>query len=197
MHRLPTLPVVALAAALLLSVSGCGYNRIQGADEAVKAAWAEVSNQYQRRADLVPNLVAVVKGSGKFEQETLEKVINARAKATQIQAGPELLDDPAKFRQFQEAQGELSQSLGRLLVTVERYPDIKSTTAYRDLQAQLEGTENRIAVARKRYIEAVAEYNKLVRYFPTNLTARFLLGAEVRPTFEAEAGSEKPPEVKF
>ncbi len=197
MHRLRTLPVAALAAALLLSVSGCGYNRIQGADEAVKAAWAEVSNQYQRRADLVPNLVAVVKGSGKFEQETLEKVINARAKATQIQAGPELLDDPAKFRQFQEAQGELSQSLGRLLVTVERYPDIKSTTAYRDLQAQLEGTENRIAVARKRYIEAVAEYNKLVRYFPTNLTARFLLGAEVRPTFEAEAGSEKPPEVKF
>jgi len=196
-HRLSGLSTLALAAALAFTATGCGYNRIQGADEAVKAAWAEVGNQYQRRSDLIPNLVATVKGSGKFERETLEAVVNARAKATQIQAGPELLDDPAKFRQFQEAQGELTQSLGRLLVTVERYPDIKTTAAYRDLQAQLEGTENRIAVARKRYIEAVAEYNKLVRFFPTNLTARFLLGAEVRPTFEAESGTEQPPQVEF
>jgi LemA protein len=180
-----------------LGATGCGYNRIQGADEAVKAAWAEVGNQYQRRADLVPNLVATVKGAADFERETLEAVIEARAKASSIQAGPELLEDPAAFQRFQEAQGELSRSLGRLLVTVERYPDLTATAAFRDLQAQLEGTENRITVARKRYIESVAEYNELVRFFPTNLTARFLLGAEVRPTFEAESGAERPPEVAF
>ena len=187
----------ALAAAALLAAPGCGYNRIQGADEAVKAAWAEVANQYQRRADLVPNLVATVKGSADFERATLEAVVQARAKATSIAATPELVNDPEAFRRFEAAQGELSGALSRLLVTVERYPDLKASAAFRDLQAQLEGTENRIAVARNRYIEAVAEYNKLVRYFPTNLTARFLLGAEVRPTFEAQPGAERPPEVKF
>jgi len=192
-HRLPAL--AALCA--VLALSGCGYNSIQGADEQVKAAWAEVANQYQRRADLVPNLVATVKGAADFERETLEAVVNARARATSIQATPELINDPAAFQNFEAAQSELSGALSRLLVTVEKYPDLKANANFRDLQAQLEGTENRIGVARGRYIDAVAAYNKLVRFFPTNLTARFLLGAEVRPTFEAQPGAEKPPEVKF
>ena len=188
---------VAFALAGLFAAPGCGYNRIQGADEGVKAAWAEVANQYQRRADLVPNLVATVKGSADFERATLEAVVEARAKATSIAATPELVNDPAAFQRFEAAQGELSSALSRLLVTVERYPDLKASAGFRDLQAQLEGTENRIAVARNRYIDAVAEYNRLVRYFPTNLTARFLLGAQVRPTFEARPGSEEPPKVEF
>jgi len=189
----------ALGFALLVALcsAGCGYNRIQVADEAVKAAWAEVGNQYQRRADLVPNLVATVKGAAEFERETLEAVVQARAKATGIQATPELVNDPEAFKKFEAAQSELSGALARLLVTVERYPDLKANQNYRDLQAQLEGTENRIAVARKRYIDSVAQYNALVRSFPTNLTARFLLGAQVRPTFEARPGAETPPEVKF
>ena len=187
----------AFALVCVLLVPGCGYNRIQGADEAVKAAWAEVANQYQRRADLVPNLVATVKGAADFERGTLEAVVEARAKATSIAATPELVNDPAAFQKFEAAQGELSSALSRLLVTVERYPEIKANASFRDLQAQLEGTENRIAVARNRYIDAVAEYNKLVRYFPTNLTARFLLGAELRPTFEARAGADQPPQVQF
>ena len=196
MHRSSRVAAAILWVALLTPL-GCGYNRIQGADEAVKAAWAEVSNQYQRRADLIPNLVATVKGAADFERETLEAVVNARARATSIQATPELLNDPAAFQRFEAAQGEVSSALSRLLVTVERYPELKANSNYRDLQAQLEGTENRIAVARKRYIDSVAEYNKLVRYFPTNLTARFLLGAEPRPTFEARPGTEEPPQVKF
>jgi LemA protein len=186
-----------MAFALLFATSGCGYNRVQGADEQVKAAWAEVANQYQRRADLIPNLVASVKGAADFERETLEAVVNARARATSIQATPELVNDPEAFKRFEAAQGELSGALARLLVAVERYPDLKANANFRDLQAQLEGTENRIAVARNRYIDSVAEYNKLVRFFPTNLTARFLLGMSVRPTFEARAGAEQPPEVKF
>jgi LemA protein len=188
---------VAISCLFALALGGCGFNRIQGADEAVKAAWAEVANQYQRRADLVPNLVATVKGAADFERETLEAVVNARARATSIQATPELVDDPEAFKRFEAAQGELSGALSRLLVTVERYPDLKANANFRDLQAQLEGTENRIAVARGRYIQAVAEYNKLVRFFPTNLTARFLLGAEPRPTFEAREGAEQPPQVQF
>ena len=188
---------LALPALLAVMLGGCGYNRIQGADEAVKAAWAEVANQYQRRADLVPNLVATVKGAADFERGTLEAVVNARAKATSIQATPELVNDPEAFRRFEAAQGELSSALSRLLVAVERYPDLKANANFRDLQAQLEGTENRIAVARNRYIDAVAEYNKLVRYFPTNLTARFLLGMGVRPTFEAREGADQPPQVQF
>jgi LemA protein len=190
-------PTIVILVALASLVAGCGYNRIQGADEEVKAAWAEVSNQYQRRADLVQNLVNTVKGAAAFEREALEAVIQARAKATSIQATPELIDDPQAFAKFEAAQGELSSALSRLLVTVERYPELQAVAAFRDLQAQLEGTENRIAVARNRYIDRVAEYNKLVRFFPTNLTARFLLGMGVRPTFEAQPGSEKPPEVKF
>ncbi len=188
---------VAVTIALVVLTSGCGYNRIQGADEEVQKQWSEVANQYQRRADLVPNLVATVKGAADFERETLEAVVAARARATSIQATPELVDDPAAFGRFEAAQGELSSALSRLLVTVERYPELKANANFRDLQAQLEGTENRIAVARGRYIEAVAEYNKLVRFFPTNLTARFLLGAEVRPAFAARPGAETPPEVQF
>ena len=184
-----------LAVALL--APGCGYNTLQADDEAVKAAWSEVENQYQRRADLVPNLVAVVKGEASFERETLEAVVNARAKATSVQVTPELVSDPAAFQKYEEAQGALSGALSRLLVTVERYPDLKANQAFRDLQAQLEGTENRIAVARRRYVEAVQRYNVAVRSFPTNLTARFLLGLEVRPTFEARDGAEAPPKVEF
>jgi LemA protein len=187
----------ALLLLALLAASGCGYNSIQGADEAVKAAWAEVQNQYQRRMDLIPNLVNTVKGAANFEKETLEAVVQARANATNTKLDPSVIDDPEAFQKMQAAQSQLSSALSRLLVVVERYPELKATAAFRDLQAQLEGTENRIAVARGRYVDSVAEYNKLVRYFPTNLTARFLLGAQVRPTFEAAPGSEKPPEVKF
>lgn len=188
---------VAALMSVGLALSGCGYNTIQQADEQVKAAWAEVGNQYQRRADLIPNLVATVRGAADFEKSTLEAVVAARAKATSIQATPELVNDPEAFKKFEAAQGELSSALSRLLVTVEKYPDLKANQSFRDLQAQLEGTENRIAVARNRYIDAVVKYNTLVRSFPTNLTARFLLGAEMRPTFEARPGAETPPEVKF
>ena len=188
---------IASVSVLSVCVLGCGYNRIQGSDESVKAAWAEVGNQYQRRADLIPNLVATVKGAADFERETLEAVIEARARATSIQATPELVNDPEAFAKFEAAQGQLSSALSRLLVVVERYPELKANANFRDLQAQLEGTENRIAVARNRYIDSVAEYNKLVRYFPTNLTARFLLGMKVRPTFEAREGAEQPPQVTF
>jgi len=188
---------LALALAWICLLSGCGYNKIQGLDEEVKAAWSEVQNQYQRRADLVPNLVATVKGAANFERDTLTQVIEARSKATAATIDPKTLNDPEAFRRFEQAQNQLSNALSRLLVTVERYPDLKANQNFRDLQAQLEGTENRIAVARKRYIEAVAEYNKAVRYFPTNLTAKFLLGLDVRPTFTAAEGAARPPEVKF
>lgn len=183
--------------ALAVSLTACGYNEIQGADEQVKAAWAEVGNQYQRRADLVPSLVATVKGAADFERETLQAVTEARSRATSIQATPELVNDAEAFRKFEAAQGQLSSALSRLLVTVERYPDLKANQNFRDLQVQLEGTENRIAVARKRYIESVEAHNRLVRFFPTNLTARFLLGASTKSTFEARPDAEKPPEVKF
>ncbi len=183
--------------ALTIASAGCGYNSLQAEDESVKAAWSEVENQYQRRADLIPNLVNVVKGEASFERETLEAVVNARAKATSLQATPELVNDPAAFEKFEAAQSELSGALSRLLVTVERYPDLKANQAFRDLQAQLEGTENRIAVARKRYVDAVQQYNTQVRSFPTNLTAKYLLGLSVRPTFEARPGSAEPPKVEF
>lgn len=194
MKRLLT--ILALLGAAV-GVSGCGYNAIQAQDEQIKAAWSEVINQYQRRADLIPNLVNTVKGYAQQEQDVLLGVTNARAKVGSIQVTPELVNDPQAFAKFQQAQGELSSALSRLLVVAENYPQLKSDQNFRDLQAQLEGTENRITVARKRYIETVAEYNKLVRFFPTNLTARFLLHADVRPTFEAQPGSDKPPEVKF
>ena len=181
----------------MLLLPGCGYNKLQGLDEEVKGAWAEVQNQYQRRADLVPNLVEVVKGAAKFEKDTLTQVIEARSKATSVQIDAKDLSNPQAFQRFEEAQRGLSSALSRLLVTVERYPELKANQNYRDLQAQLEGTENRIAVARKRYIEQVAEYNKGVRFFPTNLTARYLLGLEVRQTFGADEKAAQPPPVKF
>jgi len=190
--------LIRTAGLLLLSLlAGCGYNSLQALDEDVKAAWSEVQNQYQRRADLVPNLVSVVKGAAKFEQETLTKVIEARSKATSVQIDAKGLSSPDAFKRFEEAQRELSGALSRLLVVVERYPDIKANQNYRDLQAQLEGTENRITVARKRYIEKVAEYNKGVRFFPTNLTAQYLLGLEVRETFSVDEKLATPPEVKL
>lgn len=183
--------------AVALALSSCGYNRIQGLDEDVKASWSEVQNQYQRRADLIPNLVETVKGYAKHESQTLQSVVEARAKATSVTLSASQLSDPAAFKKFQEAQGALSQSLGRLLAVAENYPDLKANQNFRDLQSQLEGTENRIAVARRRYIETVAEYNKSVRFFPTNLTAKFLLGAQVRETFSVDESVTKTPEVKF
>lgn len=182
-----------------VSVSGCGYNDLQGLDEDTKAAWSEVINQYQRRADLIPNLVATVKGYAAHEKETLEGVVNARAKATGIQVTPEVLKDPSAFETFQAAQAGLTSALGRLIAIAENYPNLKADQNFRDLQSQLEGTENRITVARKRYIDRVAEYNKMVRYFPTNLTAKFLLHLEERPNFTVadENAAAKPPEVKF
>jgi LemA protein len=191
---------LALRLGLLLawvSFSGCGYNRIQGLDEDAQAAWSEVLNQYQRRADLVPNLVSTVKGYAKHEAQTLEGVVNARAKATSVTVNAKDLGNAEAFKKFQSAQGELSQALGRLMVISENYPQLKANENFRDLQSQLEGTENRITVARKRYIETVAEYNKLVRFFPTNLTAKFLLHAERKETFTVEEGVKKAPEVKF
>ncbi len=182
---------------VVLSASGCGYNKLQGLDEKVKAAWAEVQNQYQRRADLIPNLVATVKGASQFEQETLQKVVEARAQATSIKLDAQALNDPATFKKFEDAQRNLSGALSRLLAVAEQYPDLKANQNYRDLQAQLEGTENRIAVARKRYVESVAEYNTSVRSFPNNLTAKYLLGLTVRETFSADEAAQKPPQVKF
>ena len=186
--------IMGLAA---LFISGCGYNKLQGLDEDVKAAWSEVQNQYQRRADLIPNLVSTVKGASQFEQDTLQKVIEARAQATSIKLDPQSLSNPETFKKFEQAQQNLSGALSRLMLVVERYPELKANQNFRDLQAQLEGTENRIAVARKRYVESVAEYNKAVRFFPTNLTAKYLLGLDARQTFTADEGAAKPPQVKF
>lgn len=183
---------------LTLMLGGCGYNDFQRLDEQVKAAWSEVVNQYQRRADLVPNLVATVKGEADFEQSTLTRVIEARAKATSIQATPELVNDPAAFQKFQAAQGELTSALSRLLVVAENYPNLKANQGFQDLRVQLEGTENRITVARNRYIKAVQEYNVLARSFPTNLTA-MVFGYEVKPGFSVadEAAISAPPKVDF
>jgi len=184
---------------LFVGLSGCGYNDLQGLDEDTKAAWSEVVNQYQRRADLIPNLVATVKGYAAHEKDTLESVVQARAQATGIQVTPETLKDPAAFEKFQQAQAGLSSALGRLIAIAENYPNLKADQNFRDLQSQLEGTENRIAVARKRYIEKVAEYNKSVRFFPTNLTAKYILHMEEKPNFTVgdEKAVAKPPEVKF
>ena len=178
--------------------TGCGYNSLQTLDEQVKASWSEVLNQYQRRADLVPNLVNTVKGAVAAEKDILDSVVNARSRATSIQATPELINDPAAFQKWQAAQGELSSALSRLMVVVERYPDLKSISGFADLRAQLEGTENRITVARNRYIKAVQEYNVTVRSFPTNLTAK-MFGHQLRPTFtvENEAQISRPPTVDF
>jgi LemA protein len=196
-HTLRSFQYFSVGLATLLVLSGCGYNKLQGLDEDVKATWGEVQNQYQRRADLVPNLVNTVKGAAQFEQQTLQQVIEARAQATSVKLDANTLSNPEAFKKFEDAQRNLSGALSRLMVVVERYPDIKANQNFRDLQAQLEGTENRIAVARKRYVEAVAEYNKSVRYFPTNLTAKYLLGLDVRQSFSAEESAAKPPQVKF
>jgi len=184
--------------ALTLGLSGCGYNDFQRLDEQVKASWSEVLNQYQRRADLIPNIVNTVKGEANFEQETLTKVVEARAKATSIQATPELINNPEAFDKFQKAQGELSGALSRLLAVAEAYPNLKANQAYQDLRVQLEGTENRITVARNRYIKAVAEFNVLARSFPTNLTA-MIFKYDVKPTFtvQDEAAISAPPKVSF
>ena len=182
----------------LLLLSGCGYNTIQSQDEQVKAAWSEVLNQYQRRADLVPNLVNTVKGFAQQERDVLLGVTEARAKVGSIQATPELINDEAAFARFQAAQRELSSALARLLVVAEAYPQLKSDANFRDLQAQLEGTENRIAVARNRYIKAVQEYNVTIRQFPVNLTA-MVFGYKQKPQFtvEDERAIAKPPTVDF
>ena len=186
------------AAALVLSLSGCGYNTLQSTDEQIKSAWSEVLNQYQRRADLVPNLVATVQGFANQEKEVLIRVTEARARVGAIQATPELVENPEAFAKFQAAQGELSSALSRLLVVVENYPQLKSDANFRDLQAQLEGTENRIAVARNRYIKAVQEYNVTVRSFPSNLTA-MAFGFKTKANFTVENEREiaKPPKVDF
>lgn len=189
---------VLVLGALLTGFSGCGYNSLQGLDEDVKSSWGEVQNQYQRRADLIPNLVNTVKGYAKHEADTLQAVTEARSKATQTTIDASKLSDKEAFAKFEQAQGQLSSALSRLLVTVEKYPDLKANQNFRDLQAQLEGTENRITVARKRYIDVVAEFNKGVRFFPTNLTAKFLLGMSPKETFTATApNADKAPEVKF
>ena len=180
-----------------LGLSGCGYNDIQARDEAVKAAFSEISNQYQRRADLIPNLVQVVKGAADFESKTLEAVVEARSKATSIQETPELVNDPVALQKFMDAQGQLTSALSRLFAVAEAYPQLKATDAFRDLQAQIEGTENRITVARGRYIESVQSYNTLVRSFPAVLTAK-VIGVGPKPTFEARADvGDKPPQVQF
>jgi LemA protein len=189
---------IAALVATVLSLTGCGYNAMQSGDETIKASWAEVLNQYQRRADLIPNLVRTVEGFAQQEREVLTRVTEARARVGAIQATPELVNNPQAFEQFQQAQGELSSALSRLLVVSEAYPDLKSDQNFRDLQAQLEGTENRITVARNRYIESVREYNTLIRTFPNNLTA-MVFGYQPKATFavQNEAEISKPPEVKF
>jgi LemA protein len=194
------MPRFLLATLLLASslLSGCGYNTLQAQDEQVKAAWGEVLNQYQRRADLVPNLVSTVKGYAEQEKEVLIKVTEARARVGSIQASPELVNNPEAFAKFQAAQGELTSALSHLMVVTENYPNLKSDAAFRDLQAQLEGTENRITVARQRYIKAVEDYNVAVRSFPQNLTA-MAVGLKVKPSFtvEDEKAVSKAPAVNF
>ena len=186
--------------ALVISamLSGCGYNEFQSKDEATKAAWGEVVNQYQRRADLIPNLVNTVKGYATHEKDTLEAVTRARAAATSVQLTPEALNDPAALAKFQQVQGELTQALSKLMMVVEAYPDLKANANFRDLQSQLEGTENRITVARQRYIAAVQDFNIQVRKFPTNLTA-MMFGYKVKPSFtvENEKSISTAPTVNF
>ena len=174
----------------------CGYNAVIDRDEEVKAAWAEVENQYKRRADLVPNLVKVVKGAADFEKDTLTAVVEARSKVSQMKIDSSIIDNPQSMAAFQKAQAGLSSALSRLMVVVEKYPELKATQAFRDLQAQLEGTENRITVARKRYIESIAAYNKVVLRFPSSIGAS-MRGKEVRETFKGDAADATPPSVEF
>lgn len=193
----PNIVAVAALLAVAPAVTGCGYNEVIDRDQGVKANWSEVENQYQRRADLVPNLVNVVKGASNFEKETLTAVVEARAKVGSMKVDSSVIDDPEKLKKFEQAQGELSGALSRLLVVSEQYPDLKSTAGFRDLQVQLEGTENRIAVARRRFITAVADYNATVLKFPTSIGSK-LRAMKERPSFTATtAGADKAPEVKF
>jgi LemA protein len=194
--RLLRLVLTAVLTGTLLS--GCGYNEFQQKDEATKAAWSEVVNQYQRRADLIPNLVNTVKGYASHEKDTLEAVTKARAAATSFQITPQVLNDPQAFAKFQQVQGELSNALSRLMAVSENYPQLKADTSFRDLQSQLEGTENRITVARQRYIAAVQDYNVTVRSFPTNLTA-MMFGYQPKPSFtvENEKAISTAPTVNF
>ena len=193
--RIYLISIVALSTLVLTS---CGYNQIQSDDEQVKSSWSEVLNQYQRRADLIPSLINVVKGEAKFEQETLARVVDARAKVGSIQASPELINDPQSFLKFQQAQSQLTSALSRLLVVSENYPKLKANEGFRELQTQLEGTENRITVARNRYIKSVQVYNTTIRTFPNNLTA-MMFGYQAKTNFIIENESElaKPPAVSF
>jgi LemA protein len=194
MQRKLAILVLASAAAL----GGCGYNDFQKLDESSKAAWSDVLNQYQRRADLIPNIVNTVKGEANFEQETLTKVVEARAKATSMQVSPETLNNPEAFKKFQAAQGELGNALSRLMAVTENYPNLKANQGFSDLRVQLEGTENRITVARDRYIKTIADYNVLARSFPTNLTA-MIFKYDTKPSFTVanEAQISTPPTVDF
>jgi len=190
--------LILVFAIVTLSLQGCGYNTLQTTDEAIKTSWAEVLNQYQRRADLIPNLVNTVKGYASHEKEVLTQVTNARSKVGAMQVTPELVNDETAFKKFMAAQGEMSSALGRLLLVAENYPQLKADGVFRDLQAQLEGTENRIGVARNRYIKAIQDYNVTVRKFPSNLTA-MLFGFGTKPSFtvENEQAISKPPSVDF
>ncbi|WP_363324402.1 LemA family protein [uncultured Desulfuromonas sp.] len=191
--------LLLLTAALIIlpSLSGCGYNQIQKNEEGVFAAWADVEATYQRRADLIPNLVETVKAYASHERETLESVTNARAKVGQVNISADTLSDPAAMQKFQAAQGQLSSAISRLLLVAERYPDLKASQNFLDLQHQLEGTENRINVARQRYNKSVQTFNSSIRTFPNSLTNKFLLHLERKEPFKAEAGAEKAPRVQF
>ncbi len=195
MMRLTLQSMLILA---VFSLSGCGYNNLQTTDESIKTTWAEVLNQYQRRADLIPNLVNTVKGYASHEKEVLTEVTNARAKVGAMQATPELVNDEIAFKKFMQAQSKMSSALSRLLLVAENYPQLKADGVFRDLQAQLEGTENRISVARNRYIQAIQSYNVTVRKFPSNLTA-MMFGFKAKPSFsvENEAEISRPPSVDF
>ena len=199
MQRITT-RILSLLAGLTLaaSLTGCGYNDFQRLDEQSKSAWSEVLNQYQRRADLIPNIVATVKGESNFEQETLTKVVEARARATSFQITPEVLNNPQALQQFQNMQGELSSALSRLMAVSENYPNLRANQGFADLRVQLEGTENRITVARNRYIQTIQEYNVLARSFPSNLTA-MVMGYQAKPNFTVanEAAISAPPKVEF
>ena len=196
--RLPRLAPTLVILSTTLALSGCGYNDFQRLDEQTKSTWAEVLNQYQRRADLIPNLVETVKGETNFEQETLTRVIEARSRATAIQVSPETLNDPQAMERFQQAQGQLGGALSRLLAVSENYPNLKANQAFQDLRVQLEGTENRVTVARNRYIDSVQQYNVLARSFPTNLTAMiFSYSPKAGFTVANEAEISTPPKVDF
>lgn len=188
--------LLILTLASTFTFTGCGYNTLQAKDEAVNASWSEVQNQYQRRADLVPNLVNVVKGYAKHEQAVLTEVTQARANVAGLKVDKEVLEDPELFQKYQQAQSQMTGALSRLLAVSENYPDLKANTQFRDLQVQLEGTENRISVARNRYITTVQDYNTYVRQFPQAMTAK-VIGMKTKPNFSAETGAEKAPTVNF